>query len=213
MWMLVITNQHPYHLYTLLLPTSLVMDWPGISNQVKQVIISSQELVAGLSAWKASPRQKEVADSKRSLKPFPSTNTTRAPIACLNAVWRRPWRSFSVFHGTFHKWQAWCLAGLVNKQQHLISSLFSDSSSKMARFNDVMVGVGSESCDCLPDCEATEYQYAVTSSSLRLRNTFECKSNMRHISKVLWLPQPEPGTTLHVGDWTLAQALAGGGGF
>ena len=147
------------------------MDWPGISNQVKQVIISSQELGAGLSAWRASPRQKEVADSKRSLKPFPSTNTTRAPIACLNAVWRRPWRSFSVFHGTFHKWQAWCLAGLVNKQQHLISSLFSDSSSKMARFNDVMVAVGSDSCDCLPDCEATEYQYAVTSSSLRLRNT------------------------------------------
>ena len=90
-----------------------------------------------------------------------------------------------MFHGTFHKWQAWCLAGLVNKEQHSISSLFSDSSSKTARFNDVMVGVGSESCDCLPDCEATEYQYVVTSSSLRLGNTFQCKSTMRPISKVL----------------------------
>ena len=46
-------------------------------------------------------------------------------------------------------------------------SLIFDSSTKTARFNDVMARVGTESCDCLPDCDSTEYQYAVTSSSLR----------------------------------------------
>ena len=30
-----------------------------------------------------------------------------------------------------------------------------------------MANVESDSCDCLPDCESTEYQYALTSSSIR----------------------------------------------
>ena len=42
-----------------------------------------------------------------------------------------------------------------------------DSSSKTARFVDEMSLVGIDACDCLPDCESTEYQYALTSSSLR----------------------------------------------
>ena len=41
------------------------------------------------------------------------------------------------------------------------------SSSKTADFLNTMALVKSDSCDCLPDCESTEYQYALSSSSLR----------------------------------------------
>ena len=56
---------------------------------------------------------------------------------------------------------------LTIKIVSLSLSLIFDSSTKTARFNDVMARVDTESCDCLPDCDSTEYQYAVTSSPLR----------------------------------------------
>ena len=45
--------------------------------------------------------------------------------------------------------------------------IFVASSSKTADFINIMALVKSDSCDCLPDCDSTEYQFALSSSSLR----------------------------------------------
>ena len=44
------------------------------------------------------------------------------------------------------------------------------SATKTANFTEAMALVDGESCDCLPDCERTDYQYAMTSSSRRLKH-------------------------------------------
>ena len=41
------------------------------------------------------------------------------------------------------------------------------SSTKTAKFTEEMALVDGASCDCLPDCKTTDYQYSMTSSKLR----------------------------------------------
>ena len=86
----------------------------------------------------------------------------------LNVASRGQRMSFSAFHGTCHSWQGWCRAGsdqiFLCKLQQL---WFFASSTKTGKFDAAMARVDVDSCDCLPDCDATDYQYALTSSSLR----------------------------------------------
>ena len=55
----------------------------------------------------------------------------------------------------------------VSKCSNQANQLVCPSSTKTSQFTDEMALVDGASCQCLPDCEDTEYQYSMTSSILR----------------------------------------------
>ena len=73
-----------------------------------------------------------------------------------------------MFHGICHKRMALNHAGveMIKISTYNSVTLF-PSSTKTFKFTDEMALVGGDSCECLPDCEDTDYQYSMTSSKLR----------------------------------------------
>ena len=55
----------------------------------------------------------------------------------------------------------------TDKPKPITESYTCHSSTKTAKFTEEMALVDGASCDCLPDCKTTDYQYSMTSSKLR----------------------------------------------
>ena len=73
-----------------------------------------------------------------------------------------------MFHGICHKRMALNHAGVeIIKISTYNSVTLFPSSTNTFKFTDEMALVGGDSCECLPDCEDTDYQYSMTSSKLR----------------------------------------------
>ena len=104
------------------------------------------------------------------------------PFLGLSVQWRQQWRSWTVFHGICHKRMALNHAGVeIIKISTYNSVTLFPSSTNTFKFTDEMALVGGDSCECLPDCENTDYQYSMTPSKLRwgffvVRSTFLFRS-------------------------------------
>ena len=93
---------------------------------------------------------------------------------------------------------------------HVQNSL--PSLEETPKFLRAMRNVSATQCDCLPDCESTNFQYSVSTNNFMWGDFFLSTHCLSEIFQGMWLSQPQHQPTLHFGERTAPKTLAWGGG-